>query len=477
MLTWKEEAVLDANSEYLGVPVETLMENAGYAVANVAEKEFGTGKRIAVLCGCGNNGGDGFVAARYLREKNDVDVILARTADSIKGQAAWANYERVQEISKVWRGQDLTEYDIIIDALLGTGTKGDLKEPFGEIIKAINASKVPLISVDIPSGLGTGTMVRPMFTVTFHDLKEGMTEKNSGKITIKDIGIPEEALTYCGPGDYAYYPVPKKGSHKGDNGRLLIIGGGPYTGAPYLAAMSAYRIGTDLVFVAAPNSVSQTIASFSPNIIVRPLQGSIVSSSDLPKLKMHARDMDAVLIGSGIGRDPQTFEAVREFVSSCDAPMVIDADAFAALSGHLDVLKNRKGVLTPHAGEFQKLTGEPMAEDLEGREAQTKALAKKTGMTVLLKGAVDVVSDGTEVRLNRTGNPGMSVGGTGDVLAGLCAGLLAKGAIPFHAARIAAFTCGSAGDLAFDSYSYGLVATDLFETVPLVLRRSLDNFT
>jgi NAD(P)H-hydrate epimerase len=117
-----------------------------------------------------------------------------------------------------------------------------------------------------------------------------------------------------------------------------------------------------------------------------------------------------------------------------------------------------------------------MAEDLDGRRSQTKALAKKTGMTVLLKGAIDVVSDGEEIRLNRTGNPGMSVGGTGDVLAGLCAGLLAKGASPFHAARIAAFTCGAAGDLAFDSYSYGLVATDLFETVPLVLRRSLDSF-
>jgi NAD(P)H-hydrate epimerase len=476
MLTRRDVAVLDANSEYLGVPVETLMENAGYAVANVAEKEFGTGKRVAVICGNGNNGGDGFVAARYLREKNDVDVILARSADAIRGQASWGNYERVQEISKPWRGQDLVTYDLIIDALLGTGTTGDLREPFTEIVKAINASKVYVLSVDVPSGLGTNVVVRPMFTITFHDVKEGMTEKNSGKMIVSDIGIPEEALTHCGPGDYAYYPIPSESSHKGDNGRALIVGGGPYTGAPFLAAMAAYRIGADLVYISAPASASQTIASFSPNVIVRPLLGSIVNTSDLPRLKAHTREMDAVLLGPGLGRDPQTFEAIREYVKTCDVPLVIDADGFAALSGYLDALKGKKGILTPHGGEFQKLTGEPVAGDIEGRKAQTKALAAKTGMTVILKGAVDIVSDGREVRLNRTGNPGMSVGGTGDILAGICVGLLAKGAEPFQAARMAAFTCGSAGDMAFSKHSYGLVATDLFDTIPLVLRHSLDSF-
>jgi NAD(P)H-hydrate epimerase len=240
--------------------------------------------------------------------------------------------------------------------------------------------------------------------------------------------------------------------------------------------MAAYRIGTDLVYISTPASVSQTIASFSPNVIVRPLLGSIVNTSDLPRLKAHTRDMNAVLLGSGLGRDPQTFEAIREYVKTCEAPLVIDADGFAALAGYLDVLKGKKGILTPHGGEFQKLTGEPVAADIEGRMAQTKALAAKTGMTVILKGAVDIVSDGKEIKLNRTGNPGMSVGGTGDVLAGICLGLLAKGTEPFHAARIAAFTCGSAGDLAFGTQSYGLVATDLLDTIPMVLRRSLDGF-
>ena len=476
MLTPKDMAVLDANSEYLGVSVETLMENAGFGVASMLEKEFGTGKRIAVLCGCGNNGGDGFVAARYLRERNDVDVILARSADNIKGQAAWNNYERVQEITKAWVGQELSSYDLLVDALLGTGVSGEPKEPFISIIKAMNASAVPIVAVDLPSGLGSANAIRPNITVSFHDMKVGMSEKNSGRIFIHDIGIPADASRYCGPGDYAYYPIPSKSSHKGQNGRVLIIGGGPYTGAPFLAAMGAYRIGADLVFVAAPASVGDTIAGFSPNLIVHKLPGSILSTGDVPRLRALLRDMNAVLLGSGVGRDPQTFEAIRNFVRTCDIPIVIDADSFAALAGNLDILKGRSGIMTPHGGEFLKLTGEELAADLEGRAEQCKALASRTGMTVLLKGAVDIVTDGREVRLNRTGNPGMSVGGTGDVLAGICAGLLAKGATPFHAARIGAFTNGSAGDLAFDEYSYGLLATDVMEKVPLVMRKSLDNF-
>jgi hydroxyethylthiazole kinase-like uncharacterized protein yjeF len=476
MLTSKEMAVLDANSEYLGVSVETLMENAGFAVAGTIEKEFGTGLRIAVLCGCGNNGGDGFVAARYLREKNDVDVILARSTDHIIGQAAWNNFERVQEISKKYQGQDLTAYNLIVDALLGTGFNGEMREPFNKIIKSINQSGIPVLAVDIPSGMGSNISVRADVTVSLHDVKIGMNEKNSGKIIIQDIGIPIDASRYCGPGDYAYYPIPSKSSHKGQNGRLLIIGGGPYTGAPFLAAMGAYRIGVDLVHIAAPISSSSVISSYSPNLIVHPMPGSVIMASDLARLRTIMRDKDAVLIGSGIGRDPQTFEAVKGIVKQCELPFVVDADAFAALAGKMDALKGKTGILTPHTGEFLKLTGEDLSEDLEIRVQQVRKLAERTGMTVILKGAVDIVTDGNEVRLNRTGNAGMSVGGTGDVLAGICAGLLAKGMDPFHAARIAAFTNGAAGDIAFDDFSFGMLATDMLDPIPRVMRRSLNNF-
>ena len=154
--------------------METLMENAGWAVASVVERDFGSGLRIAVLCGCGNNGGDGFVTARHLKERNDVDVMLARPPNFIKKQVAWSNYEKVQEISMLWRKGCLEGYDLLIDALLGVRTVGTPREPFGEIIQEMNASGIPIVSVDIPSGLGSEFMVRPRTTVTFHDLKEGM---------------------------------------------------------------------------------------------------------------------------------------------------------------------------------------------------------------------------------------------------------------------------------------------------------------
>jgi NAD(P)H-hydrate epimerase len=477
MLSFKDVSVLDTNSEYFGVSLETLMENAGWAVAAVVERDFGSGLRIAVLCGCGNNGGDGFVTARHLKERNDVDVMLARPPNFIKKQVAWSNYEKVQEISMLWRKGCLEGYDLLIDALLGVRTVGTPREPFGEIIQEMNASGIPIVSVDIPSGLGSEFMVKPRTTVTFHDLKEGMDKDNSGNIVVEAIGIPLEAETYCGPGDYAYYPIPGQMTHKGDNGRVLIVGGGPYTGAPCLAGLGCYRIGADLVRVAAPNAVASTIASYTPNLIVHPLGGQVLHPGDVPKVKGYLREVDALLIGSGLGRDPQTMEAVRLIIKACDLPIVVDADGFAALAGgNLDLLKGKKGIITPHPGEYMKLIGQELPEDIDMRVQKVKHLAARIGMTVLLKGALDIVSDGERVRFNKTGNAGMTVGGTGDVLAGICAGLLAKGMDPFMAARVAAYTGGAAGDLAFETHSYGLLATDMVDEVPRVLSRSLDRF-
>ncbi len=477
MLSFKDVGVLDANSEYFGVSLDTLMENAGWAVASVVEQEFGCGLRIAILCGCGNNGGDGFVAARHLKERNDVDVMLARPPNFIRKQVAWSNYEKVQEISMLWKEDHLKDYDLLIDALLGVRTVGTPRDPFGQIIQAMNSSGIPIVSVDIPSGLGSDSVIRPRITVTFHDIKEGMTEENSGRIVVEPIGIPPEAERYCGPGDYAHYPIPSSDSHKGDNGRVLIVGGGPYTGAPCLAGLGSYRIGADLVRIAAPGSVASTIASFSPNLIVHPLGGLMLHPGDVPRVKAYFKEVDAVLIGPGLGRDPQTMEAVRQLIKACNLPMVVDADGFAALAGgNLELLEGKKGIITPHPGEYMKLIGQDLPEDLDRREAKVRSLAERIGMTVVLKGAIDIVSDGKGVRLNKTGNAGMTVGGTGDVLAGLCAGLLAKGMDAYKAARIAAFTSGAAGDFAFETHSYGLLATDVIEQVPHVLSRSLDRF-
>ena len=376
MLSFKDVSVLDTNSEYFGVSLETLMENAGWAVASVVERDFGSGLRIAVLCGCGNNGGDGFVTARHLKERNDVDVMLARPPNFIKKQVAWSNYEKVQEISMLWRKGCLEGYDLLIDALLGVRTVGTPREPFGEIIQEMNASGIPIVSVDIPSGLGSEFMVRPRTTVTFHDLKEGMDEDNSGKIVVEAIGIPAGGRDVLWSGGLRLLPHPWTDDAQGRQRPGAHSGWGPYTGAPCLAGLGCYRIGADLVRVAAPNAVASTIASYTPNLIVHPLGGQVLHPGDVPKVKGYLREVDALLIGSGLGRDPQTMEAVRLIIKACDLPIVVDADGFAALAGgNLDLLKGKKGIITPHPGEYMKLIGQELPEDIEMRVQKVKHLA------------------------------------------------------------------------------------------------------
>jgi len=473
MIEREEVRVLDINSEFLGVPTEVLMENAGWALAQEITSRFGSGLRIAILCGKGNNGGDGFVAARALTKSNRVRVFLALPSSEISTPEARINFEKVEELHKVYAGEDLSGYDVLVDALLGVGSRGEPKGAYAGIVRTINASGRPVVSADVPSGLGSALAVRPMLTVTFHDRKTGMDEGSCGEIVVADVGIPADAEKYVGPGDLVHYPVPLADAHKGQNGRLLVIGGGPYTGAPALSGMAAYRIGTDLVFVACPDNVSSTVASYSPNLIVQGLDGARFGPEHIDHLKELTERVDAVLLGPGLGEHRSTLEAIRTFVSTCSKPMVLDADALKAVSGHLEVLNGKTGVLTPHHRELELLVGHKVKQDMDSRMESAKRLAAETGWTVLLKGRVDLITDGHAVKLNRTGNPGMSVGGTGDVLAGITAGLLAKKVTPFNASRISAFINGSSGDLAFEKNSYGLVATDLLERIPQVLRRSL----
>ncbi|MDD1767540.1 MAG: NAD(P)H-hydrate dehydratase [Methanomassiliicoccales archaeon] len=467
---------MDINSEYLGMPVEVLMENAGRSVAEFIEEEYDRGNKIGIVCGTGNNGGDGFVAARYLKEKNKVWVLMARSRQSIKTELAKKNFEKIADISSPADDADLKQFDVVVDGLLGTGIHGDMEEPFKTLIGRINSSGSKIVSIDIPSGLGSDLSVKPNYTVTFHDEKDGMTKKNSGNIIIRDIGIPADAVKYVGPGEFVYYPIPGKDSHKGENGRVLIIGGGPYTGAPALAGLSAYRIGVDLVHIATPMMSYYPIASYSPNFIVHRLSGDNLSEKDLDVLRLLSRRVDAVLIGPGAGDHPETYLTVQRFVRECDKPIVIDADGIGAVSRDLSVLEGKKGVITPHAMEFKTLSGITLPDDYEGRSAPVREFAKKIGMTILLKGRIDVVSDGDRVKLNRTGNAAMSVGGTGDVLAGQVVGLISKGVDPFDAARISAFTNGFAGDLAFEELGFSLLATDVIDKIPVVLKRFLERF-
>jgi len=473
MIPFEEVKVLDINAEHLGVPPETLMENAGRSVARAVEEHFGSSMRICVVCGTGNNAGDGLVAARHLSEKNSVYLAFVKGPENLRTAVARRNFYRAKNLVSgfVASIEELQGFDVIIDAMLGIGISGGVREPYLSWIEAINSSDAHIVSVDIPSGLGTDRAVRPELTVTFHDEKYGMSPETCGKIEIADIGIPEDADRYVGPGEFIYYRIPSSTAHKGDSGRVLVIGGGPYQGAPILSAIAAYRTGADLVHLASTEDVTRVAATIMPEFITHPLSGGHISTKHTAGLLKLMKNADSVVLGPGLGRNTDTIEAVRVLLQSAPpVPFVIDADGLFILSQMEPDQIHLKGVITPHRGEFSRL--HPFDADSPSEE-DARELARRAGMTVLLKGREDIISDGERTKLNRTGNPAMTVGGTGDVLAGIVGALLARGLTPFDAARLSAFISGSAGDMAFSDMSYGLLASDVVGHIPEVLREYL----
>lgn len=453
-----DSRVMDANSESMGISIEELMQNAGQALAE-AVSDIAGDRRVLFVCGGGNNGGDGYVAASILGS----DVV--RLSDP-KTKATRKRMEQIMGHVHNYEEGCINGYGVIVDCALGTGAEGTPRGNYASFIKELNSSGRFVISADVPSGLGTGIAVRPDVTVTFHDIKTGMTEENCGTIIIADIGMPREAFLFVGPGDMLRYPEPGKSSHKGDNGKVLVIGGGPYTGAPAIAASAALRTGCDIVRIASPQQSASIIAAMSPSFIVTELSCRSLCRKDLSRLSELSEAADAVLIGPGIGPGAPARSAAAEFISLCRKPMVIDADGLNAIAGK-DMVFSLPAVLTPHRGEMARLLGR------EPDDETVMAFAKRTGSVVLLKGRVDMITDGTRVRYNRTGCAAMTVGGTGDALAGSVAGLMSKGMGAFDAACLAAYICGLAGERAFDRLSYGMTAPDVVESIPRVLKRCL----
>lgn len=479
-----EVPVLDANAAFLGVATSTLMRNAGDAVAKAVEKRFNP-KRVVVVCGTGNNGGDGLVCAVRLHHKGvEVSCVLAGSAKHLRRLEARDAYDEATRLKIPvfeWGSPGFESVvksaDVLVDAVLGTGLLGEPRGAVREAIELVNGARKPVVAVDVPSGFGTMAAVRPSLTVTFHDVKTGMDEKNSGEIVVEPIGIPEKASTHLGPGDLAaFYPRPDPASHKGTNGRVLIVGGGPYAGAPGLAGLAAVRCGADLVHVATPANVAPTIQAWSPAYIVHALPGERFASTHAPVLAKLLETVDALLIGPGLGDDKETLAATRKACSMAreeDVALVVDADAFKALALDTKSLDGHRAVVTPHAREFQTLTGLELPHEPEARARIAKQWARDHDVTVLLKGPVDVVTDGRQVKFNDVHHVAMTHGGTGDVLAGLVTCLLAKNVEPFRAARAACFLNGYAGVKAAARRSYGMSATDLVEAVPEVLREVL----
>jgi NAD(P)H-hydrate epimerase len=478
MMPMHEVHVLDSNAAALGVPTEILMENAGKGIADLVIERLKPKKgrkptNILIVCGTGNNGGDGLVAARYLRTKSKVTILMMGEP---KTRLSKKNFKPVQKLVKS-DVENIEKYvdqaHVIIDAMLGVGITRELKEDYAKVVDAINDAKdAKVISVDLPTGLGGTKAIKPDFTVTFHDLKHGMSPSTCGEIVTVDIGIPADAVTYTGPGELTMIPAPGKNIHKGDRGKLLIVGGGPYYGAPILAALAAHACGCDLLYIGVPSVVFNAVAAHSPDFIILPLEGNQLKLSHVSLLAPLIDKSDAMVIGPGLGRGTST--AVEAVIKHCKVPIIVDADALVAIAGNKDIVHGKKIVLTPHRGEFERLSGSSLPEDIAEWKEIVMQKARDLEATILLKAPVDIISDGDRLKLNRTGNPAMVTGGTGDVLSGITGAMLAKGIAPFDAARIAAYLCGKAGDKAFKELGHSLRAQDIVRYLPEVLGEELD---
>jgi hydroxyethylthiazole kinase-like uncharacterized protein yjeF len=465
-----DQAVLDENAAALGVPRKQLMESSGNAVARVVREYAAPGDSVAIVAGRGNNGGDGFVAARFL-SAHDVTVHLLGRAETITTDIATENWDALGQAAVDARevrdssALDLDDPDVVVDAMLGTGVTGALREPEATAANRIDAADATVVSVDVPSGVDAdtgeadGTAVDADHVVTFHETKPGLADVEAA-VTVADIGIPEAAELFVERGDLLRLSRDPT-SHKGDHGEVLVVGGGPYTGAPALAAQAAFRAGADLVRVACPTAIAREVQAFEEGIITRPLAGEMLRPEHVDQLLDIAVEQDAVVLGPGLGDANATLEAVRRFLAEFDGRAVVDADALQVVP---EVETDATLLCTPHQGELRKMGGET-ADDWRDRMALVESFADDVDATLLVKGAYDVVSDGETTRANRTGNPGMTVGGTGDVLAGI-AGALVSVLEPHHAAAVAAYANGRAGDIVVDERGYGLVASDLLDAVP-----------
>jgi hydroxyethylthiazole kinase-like uncharacterized protein yjeF len=489
-ITSREMRALETNAEYFGVSLLQLMENAGRNVALEIMSRFTREKRIAIFCGLGGNGGDGFVAARHLSALGfNVKVVLAGRSREVMHEAAFRNLcalQFLQETIPIYEIKDSSAMsevnaEIVVDALLGTGTKGKLKPPITQLVDYINSLDAFKIAVDVPTGIDSdtgevlGNAVKANITLTFHRAKAGLenAKKYVGELLVKDIGLPKELEQYAGPGDVLLVTKERLlSAHKGDFGRLLVVGGSEvFSGAPTLVSLAALRTGVDIAYVAAPAKTAQAISSMSPDLITIKLDGNHLNQGNVTALKAYVDVVDAVVLGPGLGLHSDTKEFVKAFVGAVEnagKPLLLDADGLKAFAEFKKPLKIPI-VFTPHAGEYAILAGRKLPETLEERVVEVQKTSKALGAVILLKGEVDVICDDKRVKMNFTGNPGMTVGGTGDVLSGVVGAFLAQKADPFEAAVAGAFLNGAAGDFVAEEIGHHMVATDLLDWIPRVL--------
>jgi ADP-dependent NAD(P)H-hydrate dehydratase / NAD(P)H-hydrate epimerase len=506
VFTAAEMRALDARAVgELGIAGPRLMDKAGSGAAALIARWLAPirGKSVVIVCGKGNNGGDGFVVARRLRASGAaVRVFLVARREDVRGDAALALRQwrgRVDEIDPaadpgpLRRG--LAGADGVVDALLGTGLTGAARGPVAAAIDAINEAGKAVVALDLPSGLGSdqGALLGPTVvatrTVTFAGLKRSLVlhpaAARAGAVEIVDIGVPAQEARR---GIHTWrleatdarrqFPAREADAHKGRFGHLLVVAGSlGKSGAAALAGRAALRSGVGLCTIAAPVSQQPIIAAQAPEYMTEALPETPARSLSLKareRILELARGMDAVALGPGLSLDPETQELARALVLEVDRPLVADADALSALAGHLALLRRAPGprALTPHPGEMARMLGSSVEAVQADRLEITRRFCREHRVALVLKGAGSVIGgpDG-DVAVNPTGNPGMAKGGSGDVLTGVVGALLARGVEPAAALEAGCYLHGLAGDVAArERGETAMIAGDIIESLPAALR-------
>ncbi len=494
--------------EVYKIPGIVLMENAALGVVHAMEDRYGElrGKKVVVVCGKGNNGGDGFAVARHLVNRGmKVTVFAAGDPDRLRGDAA-VNHQvcrkmaipprviaAVRELRRL--ATSLKKCDLVVDALFGTGINPPVRGAAAEVIERINRSDRPVVSVDLPSGLSAdtsavlGAVVRADLTVTFGLLKISLTQYPSlsvaGDVVVADISLPAQCLETAEIpveliGDEILRSLPERraDAHKGSAGKVLVVAGSKgMPGAAVMTALSAFRVGTGLVYAALPSSITGIFLKRMIEGIVVPLDDTDrahLSSASLKSILQAAKGKKVIAAGPGIGLDPETGEMVRSLIQKVRIPVVLDADGINLIAEDPAILRRAKAplILTPHPGEMARLTGVPKEVLATRRVDLARSFAKDFGVILVLKGARTVIADpGGRCWINTTGNPGMATAGTGDLLTGMLAGLVAQGMKPLAAAQAAVYLHGLCGDQAARRLGErSLMARDLLQEVPGIIK-------
>ncbi len=475
--------VVEANAVDLGVSLDVLMEHAGRVVAEEAATHLPpVPARVAVVAGSGNNGGDGTCAAHYLLEwgyRPEVWAVLPPSR--ITSPSARRCFLRIERRLPLHLGAptaaDLAPFALVVDAMLGTGQRGPLREPYRSAVRAIAESRVPALAVDLPTGARDPAGLRPTWTVALTAPKEEMDAATAGTVSVRDIGIPPAAWFETGAGEFRLFPSARLEA-SGRGARVVVVAGGPYAGAPALAALAALRSGAERATVVTPAGVSAQVQAFAPDLVVEAIGDRHFEPAHVPEVVafVEAAHPQAIVLGMGVGKAPETVEAMGLLLRTWAGrrPIVVDADALRALAGGLPTERGPAPlIVTPNAGEYRRDFDGPEAADRAERRLHVTASAERTRVTIVAKGETDVISDGGRTVENRHHSPYQTVAGAGDILGGLLGHLLGEGLDGFAAGRLGTYWVGEAGIRAGARAGAGLLASDLLAELPAALLRGV----